>query len=64
MRCLELDRPVAPLAARLLERGAYVPYRDNLMFICPPLCLTVEEAHIVADLIADVVAESSTFPRA
>jgi len=64
MRCLELDRPAAPIAARLLERGAYVPYRDNLLFICPPLCLTVEEAHIVADLLADVVAESITAARA
>lgn len=56
MRCLEFDRPVAPLAADLLRRGAYAPVRDNLLFLCPPLCLTLEEAHTVADLLEAAIA--------
>lgn len=57
MRCLEFDRPVAPLAAALLTRGAYAPSRDNLLFLCPPLCLTLEQAHQVADLLDATIAD-------
>lgn len=57
MRCIELDRPAAPLAALLLERGVYAPYRDEMLFVCPPLCLTVDEAHIVAELLDHAVAD-------
>lgn len=51
MRCVEFDRPVAPLAADLLRRGAYAPFRDNLLFLCPPLCLGADEAHAIADML-------------
>lgn len=57
MRCLELDRPVGPLAADLLARGAYAPFRDNLLFLCPPLCLTLAEAHQVADLLDAAITD-------
>lgn len=57
MRCVELDRPVAPLAADLLARGAYAPYRDNTLFLCPPLCLTADEAHAIADLLDAAITD-------
>jgi taurine--2-oxoglutarate transaminase len=57
MRCLQLDRPVAALAADLLARGAYVPSRDDTLFICPPLCLTAAEAHAIADLLDAAVTD-------
>lgn len=57
MRCVELDRPVAGLAADLLERGAYAPFRDNLLFLCPPLCLGLDEAHAIADLLDAAITD-------
>lgn len=57
MRCLQLDRPVAALAADLLARGAYVPFRDDTLFICPPLCITAAEVHAVADLLDAAVTD-------
>ena len=55
MRAVEFDRPVAPLHALLLKRGAYLPFRDNIAFLCPPLCLRMAEMHDVADLLEDGV---------
>jgi taurine--2-oxoglutarate transaminase len=55
MRVVEFDRPVAPLHALLLQRGAYAPYRDHMLFLCPPLCLSAAEMHTVADLLEDAV---------
>lgn len=43
MQGVELDREVAPLIARLWDRGLYVPSRGNMFFVCPPLCLTESE---------------------
>ncbi len=57
MRCVQLDRPVAPLAADLLARGAYAPFRDDLLFLCPPLCLTEPDAHAVADLLDAAITD-------
>ncbi len=57
MRAVEFDRPVAPLHASLLHRGAYVPFRDNTLFLCPPLCLSGAEMHTVADLLEDGVRQ-------
>ncbi len=57
MRAVEFDRPVGPLHAILLARGAYVPYRDQTLFLCPPLCLTGAEMHTVADLLEDGVRQ-------
>ncbi len=53
MRVVEFDRPVAPLHSLLLQRGAYAPYRDHMLFLCPPLCLSAAEMHTVADLLED-----------
>ncbi len=55
MRAVEFDRPVAPLHSILLQRGAYLPFRDNVAFLCPPLCLSGAEMHTVADLLEDGV---------
>ncbi|HEY0136735.1 MAG TPA: aminotransferase class III-fold pyridoxal phosphate-dependent enzyme [Nannocystis sp.] len=55
MRAVEFDRPVAQLHAILLAKGAYVPYRDQTLFLCPPLCLSGAEMHTVADLLEDAV---------
>ncbi len=52
MRALELDRPAQPVAERAWELGAYLPWRDRLLFVCPPLCLREDEAEAVCDLIA------------
>ena len=57
MRALQFDRPVAPLHAIMLRKGAYVPFRGDTLFLCPPLCLTADEMHAVADLIADGVRQ-------
>lgn len=57
MRCVEFDRPVAGLAQALLTRGAYAPFRDNLLFLCPPLCLRTDEVHAVADLLCAAVPD-------
>jgi taurine--2-oxoglutarate transaminase len=55
MRAVEFDRPVAQLHAILLAKGAYVPYREQTLFLCPPLCLSGAEMHTVADLLEDSV---------
>jgi len=39
MQALELRDAAGPVARRLWDLGAYVPYRDNLLFLCPPLCI-------------------------
>ncbi len=51
MRAVEFDRPVAPLLASLLTRGIYAPGRGNTLFLCPPLCLQMQEMQTVADLL-------------
>lgn len=40
---LEFDRDAAPLRDDLLGRGAFVPGRGAMIFLCPPLCLTADE---------------------
>ena len=55
MRAVEFDRPVGPLHAILLAKGAYVPFREQTLFLCPPLCLSGAEMHTVADLLEDGV---------
>ncbi len=57
MRALQFDRPVAPLHAILLRKGAYVPFRGDTLFLCPPLCLSAAEMHTVADLLDDGVRQ-------
>ena len=57
MRALQFDRPVAPLHAILLQRGAYVPFRGDTLFLCPPLCLSAAEMHTIADLLEDGVRQ-------
>ena len=57
MRALQFDRPVAPLHAILLRKGAYVPFRGDTLFLCPPLCLSAAEMHTVADLLEDGVRQ-------
>ncbi len=51
MRALELSGPVKDFQAKFHQHGLYVPSRGNTAFICPPLCLTADEAHeVVATL--------------
>jgi taurine--2-oxoglutarate transaminase len=57
MRAVEFDRPVAPLHELLLARGAFAPFRERTLFLCPPLCLRADEMETVADLLADGVRE-------
>jgi taurine--2-oxoglutarate transaminase len=44
---VELDRPSKPWAEAAWERGAYLPTRERLAFVCPPLCLHDAEADAV-----------------
>lgn len=53
MRALELDRSAGPVVERAWELGAYLPWRGPLVFVCPPLCLSADEAESVCDLLAD-----------
>ncbi|MCA9718610.1 MAG: aspartate aminotransferase family protein [Myxococcales bacterium] len=52
MWAVELNRPAAPLHALYRERGAYVPYRDQTLFVCPPLCVTAADIDAIVDLLA------------
>lgn len=49
---LEFDRDTASLRDDLSRRGAFVPGRDAMIFLCPPLCLTRAE---LDELCADVL---------
>lgn len=40
---LEFDRDTAPLRDDLSRRGAFVPGRGAMVFLCPPLCLRAEQ---------------------
>jgi taurine--2-oxoglutarate transaminase len=55
MRLLELDRPTTGLAALGLQRGLYIPTKADKVLLCPPLCLTVEEAGEVAERLGDTL---------
>ncbi len=59
MRALELDRPVAAVVERAWELGLYLPARDRLLFVCPPLCLRADEAEIVADLLERAIVDAT-----
>ncbi|MFV8753472.1 aspartate aminotransferase family protein [Nannocystaceae bacterium ST9] len=59
MRALELDRPVAKVVERAWELGLYLPSRDRLLFICPPLCLRDDEAEIVASLLEQSILDAT-----
>ena len=50
MWLVQLDRDAAPLHRLYRALGAYVPFRERCLFVCPPLCLTAEEAGEVGDL--------------
>lgn len=39
MRALVFDQPVAGLARALWEGGVFAPFRDNIIWVCPPLCI-------------------------
>jgi taurine--2-oxoglutarate transaminase len=59
MRALELDRSAANLAAAAWERGLFLPWRDRMVWICPPLCLRADEAETIVDLLDDALAHST-----
>lgn len=59
MRALELDRPAATLVERAWELGAYLPWRANLAFVCPPLCLRADEANAICDLLDQALGASA-----
>ena len=51
MRALELDRSAAEVVERAWELGAFLPWRGPLLFVCPPLCLSEDEAEQICDLL-------------
>ena len=57
MRALVCDRPVGELVERLWDLGVYAPWRGPLLFVCPPLCLTEDEAEAVCDVLETALAE-------
>lgn len=56
MRALELNRTAAPVVECAWQLGVYLPWRERLLFVCPPLCMREDEAEQVCDLIAEAVA--------
>ena len=60
MRALELDRPVARVVERAWELGLYLPSRDRLAFVCPPLCLRANEAEVICDLLEQAIADATS----
>lgn len=55
MRALELDKPAKPLTERLWEAGAFVPCRDNMLWLCPPLCIESTGVDAVAEMLDGVI---------
>ena len=56
MRALELDRDGAAVVAAAWERGAFLPSRGPMLWICPPLCLSEAEADTICDLLDEALA--------
>lgn len=56
MRALELNCNAAPVVERAWELGAYLPWRGQLLFVCPPLCLRADEAEEICDLLVEALA--------
>ncbi len=56
MRLLELDRPAQGVAALGLAHGLYIPTRGNTVLLCPPLCLSAEEAGVIATALGETLA--------
>lgn len=52
MQCLQLDRSADDYRRALWEADLYAPGRGDLVFLCPPLCLTVGEADEIVDRMA------------
>lgn len=57
MRALEFDASAQPIVEAAWDAGAFLPWRDRLAFVCPPLCLREDEAHAVCDLLEDAISE-------
>jgi taurine--2-oxoglutarate transaminase len=56
MQTLVFDRPSAPLLNLLWDNGVFASGAENMLFLCPPLCLTEPEMHSVADILESVVS--------
>ena len=59
MRAIELDRSAAQLAAGAWELGVYLPWRDRMVWVCPPLCLRADEAETICELLATAIERCS-----
>ncbi len=55
MRLLELDRPTTGLAALGLAHGLYIPTTAHAVLLCPPLCLSADEAATIAERLGQVL---------
>jgi taurine--2-oxoglutarate transaminase len=60
MRAIELDRPAAAVVERGWELGLYLPSRDRLLFVCPPLCLRADEAEVIGDLLERAIVDATS----
>lgn len=49
MHTIVFDRPCLPLVKLLWERGIFAPANEEMLFICPPLCLAESQMHEVVD---------------
>ncbi|MGB1015152.1 MAG: aspartate aminotransferase family protein [Nannocystaceae bacterium] len=57
---VELNRNTAQLHSLMLERGVFLPVRDNAFFVCPPLCLPATAIPEIVSALADGL---SALPR-
>jgi len=55
MRLLELDRSTQGLVELGLAHGLYLPTKGSTVLLCPPLCLTAEEAGEIATRLGDTL---------
>jgi taurine--2-oxoglutarate transaminase len=55
MQTIVFDRNCAPLLKLLWERGVFAPANEEMLFICPPLCLTEAQMHEVVDRLESAI---------
>lgn len=55
MQTIVFDRNCAPLLRLLWKRGVFAPANEEMLFICPPLCLTEAQMHEVVDRLESAI---------
>lgn len=55
MQTIVFERNCSPLLSLLWDRGVFAPANEEMLFICPPLCLKETEMHEVVDRLEDAI---------